>query len=100
MSTADELRNIMESTDCARGQWEPLLDALVTEQQAWETALHRWGRHENGCTALDPGGSCSCGLTPFAWPDDADYLRDRDDKLRIDALEATRAEMDEGEDER
>lgn len=36
-----------------------------------ETALHRWGRHERDCTALDPGGSCSCGLTPFAYPEAA-----------------------------
>ena len=91
MTPADELRNILELTDCSRGQWEPLLDALVTERdswatkaaanlrgwndatnkaEAWEAALHRWGRHENGCTALDPGGSCSCGLTPFAYAKD------------------------------
>ena len=60
--------------------------------EAWEEALHRWGRHERDCTALDPGGSCSCGLTPFAWPDD--YQRDRDDKLAADAREAYIAERE------
>lgn len=28
----DKLRDILELTDCGRGQWEPLLDALVAER--------------------------------------------------------------------
>jgi len=31
---ADKLRDILELTDCGRGQWEPLLDALVAERDA------------------------------------------------------------------
>lgn len=117
MSARDDLRNILELTDCSRGQWEPLLDELIAERdrwaskaaanlrgwneatnraQAWEEALHRWGRHEEDCTALNPGGRCSCGLTPFAWPEDsdADYRRDRNDKLAADAREAYIAERE------
>jgi hypothetical protein len=29
MTDADKLRDILELTDCSRGQWEPLLDSLV-----------------------------------------------------------------------
>ena len=32
MTNADKLRDILELTDCSRGQWEPLLDALVAER--------------------------------------------------------------------
>ena len=32
MTDADKLRDILEQTDCGRGQWEPLLDALVAER--------------------------------------------------------------------
>jgi len=36
---ADKLRDILELTDCSRGQWEPLLDALVTERDRLREAL-------------------------------------------------------------
>jgi len=41
MTDADKLRDILEQTDCSRGQWEPLLDSLVAERDAWKVeALH------------------------------------------------------------
>ena len=38
---ADKLRDILELTDCSRGQWEPLLDALVAERDEWEVAAKK-----------------------------------------------------------
>jgi len=41
MTNADKLRDILELTDCSRGQWEPLLDALVAERDEWEVAAKK-----------------------------------------------------------
>ena len=38
MTDADKLRDILEQTDCSRGQWEPLLDSLEAERDAWSDA--------------------------------------------------------------
>jgi len=60
--------------DLTSGDWlifphsTSALKAVVVELDTWEAALHRWGRHESDCEALDIGGRCSCGLTAFAWP--------------------------------
>ena len=41
---ADKLRDILELTDCGRGQWEPLLDALVAERAELEIDRNDWKR--------------------------------------------------------
>ena len=58
---ADKLRDILELTDCSRGQWEPLLDALEAER---DEALRERIRAEEAArvaTALMEGAQQACG---------------------------------------
>lgn len=39
---ADKLRDILELTDCSRGQWEPLLDAVEAERDEARQSFKLW----------------------------------------------------------
>jgi hypothetical protein len=78
---ADMLRDILELTDCSRGQWEPLLDALVAERDEAELLLGK---------TLNQDAMAALRRAEAAEAERDEALRSREEMaVSMDATEAT-----------